>query len=70
MTLQEQRVRAVGDLIGRARAIERQEGVTRAALERIKAELIALASRTELFPPAHFANAPGRASSHAASTAA
>jgi rhodanese-related sulfurtransferase/predicted metal-dependent enzyme (double-stranded beta helix superfamily) len=35
--------------------------VTRASLDAIKAELIALASRTELFPAAHFANVPGRA---------
>jgi len=61
MTLQEQRTQAVGELIGRVRAIEAKEGVTRASLEKIKADLIALASRTELFPPAHFANIPGRA---------
>jgi rhodanese-related sulfurtransferase/predicted metal-dependent enzyme (double-stranded beta helix superfamily) len=61
MTLQDQRAQAVGELIGRVRAIESREGVSRASLEGIKAELIALASRSELFPPAHFANAPGRA---------
>ena len=61
MTLQEQRAQAVDELIGRVRAIESTEGVTRASLDRIKAELIALASRSELFPPAHFANIPGRA---------
>jgi rhodanese-related sulfurtransferase/predicted metal-dependent enzyme (double-stranded beta helix superfamily) len=61
MTLQEQRRQAVGDLIERVRAIEAQGGVTRASMEKIKAELIALASRTELFPPQHFANIPGRA---------
>jgi rhodanese-related sulfurtransferase/predicted metal-dependent enzyme (double-stranded beta helix superfamily) len=61
MTLQEQRGRAVSDLIGRVRAIEAKDGVTRASLEAIKAELIALASCTELFPAAHFANVPGRA---------
>jgi rhodanese-related sulfurtransferase/predicted metal-dependent enzyme (double-stranded beta helix superfamily) len=60
MTLQEQRARAIGELIGRVRAIETSEGVTRGSLDRIKAELIALASRTELFPAAHFANIPGR----------
>lgn len=60
MALQEQRAQAVGDLIGRVRAIEAKDGVTRASLDRIKAELIALASRTELFPEAHFANVPGR----------
>ena len=61
MTVQHQRARAVGELIGRVRAIESRDGVTRASLDRIKAELIALASRNELFPPAHFANVPGRA---------
>ena len=61
MTLQDARARAVGDLVGRVRAIEAKEGISRASLDRIKAELIALASRTELFPPAHFANVPGRA---------
>jgi rhodanese-related sulfurtransferase/predicted metal-dependent enzyme (double-stranded beta helix superfamily) len=61
MTLQAQRARAVSELIGRVRAIESKDGVTRASLDRIKAELIGLASRTELFPPAHFANVPGRA---------
>ena len=58
--LQEQRRQAVGALIARVRAIESGQGVTRASLERIKSELIALASRSELFPPAHFANLPGR----------
>ncbi len=61
MTVQEQRARAVGELIGRVRVTEAREGVTRASLERIRAELIALASRSELFPAAHFANVPGRA---------
>jgi rhodanese-related sulfurtransferase/predicted metal-dependent enzyme (double-stranded beta helix superfamily) len=61
MTLQEQRRQAVGDLIARVRAIEAQDGVTRASMEKIKAALIGLASRTELFPPQHFANIPGRA---------
>ncbi len=60
-TVQALRAQAVGELIGRVRAIEARDGVTRAALERIKAELIALASRTELFPSGHFANVPGRA---------
>ncbi len=60
MAIQEQRAQAVGELIGRVRAIEAREGVSRASLELIKAELIELASRSELFPAAHFANAPGR----------
>ena len=61
MMLQEERARAVSQLVERVRAIETREGVTRASLDKVKAELIALASRTELFPPAHFANNPGRA---------
>ncbi len=61
MTIQEQRAQAVSGLIARVRAIESEQGVTRPSLDRIKAELIALASRSELFPAGHFANAPGRA---------
>ena len=61
MPIQDQRTRAVGELIGRVRAIAARDGVTRASLELIKSELIALASRAELFPPTHFANIPGRA---------
>jgi len=60
MTIQDQRARAVGELIGRVRAIEARDGATRASLELIKSELIALASRAELFPPTHFANLPRR----------
>jgi len=60
MAIAELRAQAVGKLIGRVRAIEAGEGATRASLEKIKAELIALASRAELFPPEHFANIPGR----------
>jgi rhodanese-related sulfurtransferase/predicted metal-dependent enzyme (double-stranded beta helix superfamily) len=61
VTLQDRRREAVGALIGRVKAIAAAEGVTRASLDRIKAELIGLASTTDLFPPEHFANAPGRA---------
>ena len=60
MSIQEKRAQAVGELIGRVRALAAREGVTRGSLETIKRELIALASRTELFPPSHFANSPGR----------
>jgi rhodanese-related sulfurtransferase/predicted metal-dependent enzyme (double-stranded beta helix superfamily) len=60
MATTELRAQAVGKLIERVRAIEASEGATRASLEKIKAELIALASRSELFPPEHFANVPGR----------
>ncbi len=60
MSIHEQRAKAVGELIGRVRAIETREGVTRDSLEKIKHELIGLASRAELFPPTHFGNLPGR----------
>lgn len=61
MAVVEQRARAVEELIKCVRTIVGREGVTRASLESVKAELIGLASRTELFPPQHFANGPGRA---------
>jgi rhodanese-related sulfurtransferase/predicted metal-dependent enzyme (double-stranded beta helix superfamily) len=60
MAIQEQRAQAVAELIARVRTIEVAEGVTRASLDKIKAALIGMASRSELFPPAHFANIPGR----------
>ncbi len=61
MTIQARRAQAVSQLIGRVRGIESKEGVNRASLDKIKAELIALARRSELFPAQHFANIPGRA---------
>ena len=60
MAIAEQRAQAVDKLIARVRAIEAREGATRASLEKIKTELIALAAQSELFPPEHFANLPGR----------
>ncbi len=59
-TVQERRARAVSQLIGRVRAIEAAEGVSRASLDKVRAALVELATRSELFPPAHFANPPGR----------
>ena len=61
MAIAERRAQAVGKLIERVRAIEASEGATRTSLEKIKAEMIALAAQSELFPPEHFANPPGRA---------
>src|SRR5665213_3756691 len=58
------RAAAVGETVAAIRAIERDLGVTPAALDRIKERLIALASRTELFPPESFpvpAGKPGKA---------
>jgi predicted metal-dependent enzyme (double-stranded beta helix superfamily) len=45
---------AVADCIDRIRGIEDAQGVNRAALEAIKAELLALAAKAELFPTAEF----------------
>ena len=58
MTTAAQRDAAVAATIAEVRAIETRDGVTRAALERVKQVLAALARRTELFPEAHFP-APG-----------
>jgi rhodanese-related sulfurtransferase/predicted metal-dependent enzyme (double-stranded beta helix superfamily) len=60
MQIHEQRAQAVRATIEAVRAIESQFGVTREALDRIKPELVRLASRTELFPAASFGNLPGR----------
>jgi predicted metal-dependent enzyme (double-stranded beta helix superfamily) len=49
---------AVASTVARIRAIERSLGVTRPALERIRAELLALAAREELFPSATFPPPP------------
>jgi rhodanese-related sulfurtransferase/predicted metal-dependent enzyme (double-stranded beta helix superfamily) len=54
MSAQEQRAAAVAQTMDAIRKIEQSKGVTPAALEAIKTELIALASRTDLFPRAHF----------------
>ena len=56
-----ERVAAVAATVSRVRAIARAEGETRAALERIKRELIALAAREELFPAAQFPVPAGKA---------
>jgi len=54
MDLIERRGAAVADLIARVRAIEREHGVTRAMLERVKPLLIGLAQRRDLFPEDQF----------------
>jgi rhodanese-related sulfurtransferase/predicted metal-dependent enzyme (double-stranded beta helix superfamily) len=61
MSVHEQRADAVAQTMRAIRRIEAAKGVTQAALDDIKAELIALASRTELFPPSHFPVPAGRA---------
>jgi rhodanese-related sulfurtransferase/predicted metal-dependent enzyme (double-stranded beta helix superfamily) len=60
----DRRAAAVAETIAAIRGIEAELGVTPAALDRIREKLIALATRTELFPEASFpipAGAPGRA---------
>ena len=52
------RAAAIGATIDRVRAIEAEQGVTRAALEAIKAELLALAAQEHLFPSAVFPPPP------------
>jgi predicted metal-dependent enzyme (double-stranded beta helix superfamily) len=52
------RAAAVAATIDRIRAIERGQGITRAALEAIKAEMLALAAQEHLFPSAEFPPPP------------
>src|SRR5258708_23337607 len=54
MSVMQQRAQAVEQTLAQVRRIEAEMGVTRAALDAIKPVLIALAARTELFPPEHF----------------
>jgi rhodanese-related sulfurtransferase/predicted metal-dependent enzyme (double-stranded beta helix superfamily) len=58
--LLDRRFAAIDETLGRVREIERRHGVTRAALSGLERELIELASRSELFPKAHFAIRPGK----------
>ena len=60
MSVHEQRAEAVAQTMAAIRRIEAAKGVTHAALADIKAELIALAARTELFPKQHFPVPSGR----------
>lgn len=52
------RAAAVASTIDRIRAIEAQEGVTRPALEKIRAEMLKLAAQEHLFPSANFPPPP------------
>jgi predicted metal-dependent enzyme (double-stranded beta helix superfamily) len=52
------RAAAVASTIDRIRAIEAEHGVTRPALEKIRAELLKLASQEHLFPSANFPPPP------------
>ena len=59
MSLMQQRAQAVEQTLGQVRRIEAEMGVTPATLDAIKPVLIALATRTDLFPPEHFPVTPG-----------
>lgn len=52
------RAAAVATTMGRVKEIERAQGVTRASLEAMKAELLALAAQEHLFPSAEFQPPP------------
>ncbi len=54
MSIMTQRYEAVSAAIGRIAAIQRDQGVTPGALAAIKTELIALATRADLFPQDEF----------------
>lgn len=54
-----ERASAIREAVADIRAIEAKEGVTRASLERMKARLVKLAARTDLFTAADFPAPPG-----------
>ncbi len=58
MSRASERASAIKEAVADIRAIEGQEGVTRSSLERMKARLITLAKRTDLFPPEDFPAPP------------
>jgi predicted metal-dependent enzyme (double-stranded beta helix superfamily) len=49
MDVKAERRKEIADAVADVRAIEKREGVTRASLERIKARLLRLAARSDLF---------------------
>ena len=53
-----ERAAAIAEAVADIRAIEAEDGVTRAALERMKARLMRLAARRDLFTPADFPAPP------------
>ena len=59
MSLMQQRAEAIEHSLAQVRRIEAEMGVTRATLDAVKPVLIALAARTDLFPPEHFPVTPG-----------
>ncbi|MEI6160304.1 MAG: cysteine dioxygenase, partial [Roseococcus sp.] len=58
MDVKAARTAAVAAAVGRVREIERDMGVTREALEAIKAELMNLAAQEHLFPSGEFPPPP------------
>jgi len=58
MDVQAARTAAVAAAVGRVREIERDMGVTREALDAIRAELLNLAAQDHLFPSAEFPPPP------------
>ncbi|MFL1461525.1 cysteine dioxygenase [Roseococcus sp. DSY-14] len=58
MDVKAARAAAVAAAVGRVRAIEERMGVTREALDAIRAELLALAAQEHLFPLAEFPPPP------------
>jgi predicted metal-dependent enzyme (double-stranded beta helix superfamily) len=60
MDKSKERAREIELAVAEVRRIEKEHGVTRDSLEKIKQRLMALAARTDLFPPSEFAPpAPG-----------
>ena len=59
MSLMARRSETIERTLGEVRRIERELGVSRAALDALKPVLIELAAKTELFPPEHFPVASG-----------
>ncbi|MGQ0665088.1 MAG: rhodanese-like domain-containing protein [Pseudomonadota bacterium] len=59
MSVHSERAAAVAETIGRIREIEKRKGVTHAGLDEIKALLVALGERSDLFPWDHFPVPPG-----------
>jgi rhodanese-related sulfurtransferase/predicted metal-dependent enzyme (double-stranded beta helix superfamily) len=60
MSVSQRRAAAIAETVARVRAIDAAQGIGRAALAAIEAELIALGARAELFPLADFPVPAGR----------
>lgn len=56
--IRQRRQKAVAETVAAVRRIEREEGVSPASLDAIKAELLKLARHREMFPIKHFPVAP------------